>query len=125
MSAEKKQNLPVRRAKALGRRSYWANLIVGLKHSSQEFYTRVQQVLAEHEVPDMTISRIGLKEGRMLSARREYLRIQRERFVIDVCGAPFGTAFFVSIRSGDLPLRIGILAALVAALIGISIVAPF
>lgn len=46
----------------------------------------------------------------MLSDRREYLRISRERLTFDVCGAPFGTGFFVSIWCGEKQNRLGGLA---------------
>lgn len=32
----------------------------------------------------------------MLSAKREYLRVEREQLQFDICGAPFGTGFFTS-----------------------------
>jgi hypothetical protein len=32
----------------------------------------------------------------VFSAKREYLRVERGPFVFDICGAPFGTGFFVS-----------------------------
>lgn len=116
----KKADAVSRGASPLPESTYWATLIVGLKHSSKEFYQRVKEVVTEHEVPDMTVKHIALKEGGMLSARREYLRFQRERFVIDVCGAPFGTSFFVSVRSGELPWRIWFLLALVIAFLCVS-----
>jgi len=108
MSAKKKKNAIAQRARPVDLSSHWVNLFIGLRYSSQEFYARVEQVLAEREVPDITITRVDWMEGGALSARREYLRIQRERLVFDICGAPFGTGFFVSIWSGERPLRIGV-----------------
>jgi hypothetical protein len=53
----------------------------------------VETALEERQVPDLKYARVEWPEGGMLSDRREYLRITRER--LDVCGAPFGTGFFV------------------------------
>jgi hypothetical protein len=47
-----------------------------------------------------------LGEGGLLSARRQYLRLKRERLVFDICAAPFGTSYFFSFRSVELPLGI-------------------
>ncbi len=37
-----------------------------------------------------------MNEGGLFSGSREYLRVKRQEHVFDVCGAPFGRAFFVS-----------------------------
>ena len=85
-------------------------LIEGLSFSSKEFYARVEKALADRKVPDLEMLRVDWKEGGPLSARREYLRLTRERLIFDICAAPFGTGFFVSIWHGEKPLRIGALA---------------
>ncbi len=36
------------------------------------------------------------KEGGVLSAKREYLRIQRGNLAFDVCTAPHGSGYFFS-----------------------------
>ena len=84
-------------------------LIEAMRFSSQEFYARVEEALAARQIPDACVTRVDWREGGPLSARREYLRIQRERFVFDVCAAPFGTGFFVSVWCAERPLRIGII----------------
>jgi hypothetical protein len=89
---------------------HWPTLIEGLKFSSQEFYARVEKALAERQVPDLEISRIDWKEGGGLSPRREYLRLTRERQFFDICAAPFGTSFFVSVWFDEKPLKLGLLA---------------
>jgi hypothetical protein len=37
-----------------------------------------------------------LQGGGPASAKREYLQVGREKLIFDICGAPFGTGFFVS-----------------------------
>ena len=43
---------------------------------------RVEKALAVRQIPDASVTRVDWKEGGLLSARREYLRVQRERFVL-------------------------------------------
>jgi hypothetical protein len=90
--------------------SHWPQLIEKLQYSPQEFYAKVEKALEDRQVPDLKYDRVEWPEGGWLSDRREYLRISRERLVFDVCGAPFGTGFFVSIWCGEKPLRLGALA---------------
>ena len=37
---------------------------------------------------------IEFAEGGILSGKRQYLRLRRERLVFDICSAPFGTSWF-------------------------------
>ncbi|MFT3784898.1 MAG: hypothetical protein QM770_01870 [Tepidisphaeraceae bacterium] len=61
------------------------------------------------------VSHVTRKEGGPLSDRREYLRLERQHAIFDVCGAPFGTGFFVSEWVGKRKLRfVRLLLALVA-----------
>lgn len=76
--------------------SHWYNLIENFQASPMEFYASVETAIQKREVPDCEISRVDWREGGVLSARREYLRVSRGRHNFDVCAAPFGTGFFVS-----------------------------
>src|SRR5712692_10095072 len=76
--------------------SHWHHSIAGFQASTQEFYTAIERALAKHAVPDIRISRVDHPEESALSAKREYLRVQRRSFTFDACGAPFGKGFFVS-----------------------------
>jgi hypothetical protein len=98
-----------RRAKPVDFISYTPQLFERFSFSSQEFYNRLERALAERDIPDLDMRRVIWKEGGMLSPGREYLRVQRERYVFDVCAAPFGTGFFVSLWCAERPLRMGIL----------------
>jgi hypothetical protein len=115
------KNKVAKKAKSTELLSHWPKLIEGLQFSSQEFYARVEKALADREVPGLIASRVDWMEGGLLSARREYLRLARERLVFDICAAPFGTGFFVSLWFSRKPLRFGwvgwifVLIALVAA----------
>ena len=72
-----------------------------LQFSTQEFYSLVEQILAERQMPDVHISRVNYNEGNILSNKREYLRILRKGDMFDICAAPFGSGFFVSYWLGE------------------------
>jgi hypothetical protein len=70
------------------------------KFSAQAFYNLVIEGVKRREIQDVSISKIYLSEAGILTHNREYLRISRSLQTFDICGAPFGTGFFVSIRFG-------------------------
>lgn len=89
--------------------SHWYKLLENLQASPMEFYGSVEQAVERRQVPDTERTRVDYFEGGAFSAKREYLRVRRGRLVFDICGAPFGTGFFVSwwlgeLRSGPLML---------------------
>jgi hypothetical protein len=69
----------------------------------KEFYAAVERELKDREVPGLEIFYVDFAEGGLLSAKREYLRMTRERLVFDICAAPFGTAYFFSCRFAEIP----------------------
>jgi len=83
--------------------SNWYHLLDGLQASPKEFYAAVESHISERRIPGASISRVDWPEGGVLSARREYLRVTRKPHIFDICGAPFGTGFFVSWWLGELP----------------------
>ena len=76
--------------------SHWYTLMENFQASPMEFYVSVEAAIHKREVPDCEISRVDWREGGVLSAQREYLRVSRGRLVFDICAAPFGTGFFIS-----------------------------
>lgn len=83
--------------------SHWYHLIDGLQTSPLKFYEAVETAITKRQAPDAKASRVQWREGGMFSAKREYLRIQRQKLVFDICGAPFGRGFFISWWLGELP----------------------
>ena len=83
--------------------SHWYNLIGNLQASPKEFYASIEGAIRSRQVPDAKTSRVDWSEGGIFSARREYLRVKRKEFLFDICGAPFGTGFFVSWWLGEVP----------------------
>src|SRR5438876_12229175 len=83
--------------------SNWYAPVPNFNTSTQEFYAVVEKEIIERKVPDLTISRVEFSEEGLLSAKRQYLRMTRERLVFDICAAPFGTSYFFSCRFGEIP----------------------
>jgi hypothetical protein len=82
---------------------HWYALVPGFSTSGKEFYADLEKVLKEREVPGLDVAYVDFAEGGVLSQKREYLRLTRERLVFDICAAPFGTAFFFSCRFAQIP----------------------
>lgn len=77
--------------------SHWSTLIQGFQYSPQHFYQQVTEAIERRQIPNARIDRIQFKESHLLSAKREYLRINcKNDFYFAVCAAPFGTGFFIS-----------------------------
>ncbi len=76
--------------------SHWSTLVENFQASPLAFYDAVEAALKRREIPATENSRVDYKEGGLLSAKREYLHVVREKLVFDICGAPFGTGFFFS-----------------------------
>ena len=89
--------------------SHWHYPIKSFQTSTMDFYAAVERTLKPREIPDYSISRIDWREGGILTAQREYLRIKRGKLAFDLCAAPFGTGFFFSWWLAEIPATHGIL----------------
>ena len=76
--------------------SHWSKLLEGVQESPQAFYASVTDAVKKREIPGANISTVEWPEGGPGSAQRLYLRVERGHDVVDICGAPFGNAFFAS-----------------------------
>lgn len=85
---------------------HWIAFVEGFQLSAQEFYQSLERELKERDVPGLEICRIEFAEGGLLSDKRSYLRLSRERLVFDVCAAPFGKSYFFSCRFAELSAEI-------------------
>lgn len=92
--------------KQLKEGAYWYVLVPDFDTSTDDFYQLVHTSIEKRRLPDLEISEKEFREGGALSARRRYLRMRRDRLVFDVCSAPFGTSWFFSCRSGEIPMRL-------------------
>lgn len=82
---------------------HWYTLVPDFNTSAKEFYNAIEQELKSRQVPGLEIFHVDFAEGGVLSHKREYLRLTRERLVFDICAAPFGTAYFFSCRYAEIP----------------------
>lgn len=78
--------------------SHWYRHIDGLAQSAQALYAAIETAVNARQLLDVKFSRVNYKEGGMFSAKREYMRIRRDDLTFEICGAPFGTGFYVSAR---------------------------
>lgn len=91
------------KAKGLVILSHWNTMIEGLGASPKEFFQSVETAVENKSVPGTKHLRIDWREGGIISAKREYLRVKRKSLAFDICGAPFGNGFFVSWWLGEVP----------------------
>ncbi len=78
-------------------------LIDGFETSTDAFYQSIESELQTRKVPGLELVRLDYREGGLLSARRDYLCMRRERLTFDLCSAPFGTSWFFSYRFCEIP----------------------
>lgn len=100
--------------------SNWHHPIENFNTSTMEFYAAVEQAIKPRQIPDYSVSRIDWREGGVLTARREYLRIKRGKLAFDICAAPFGTGFFFSWWLAELPPSHAFLWAVLACFSGLG-----
>ena len=100
---------------------YECKLLDNVEASPRDVYDTVEKAVKERQIPGLLTTRELWNEGGALSAKREYLRLTRERLLFEICAAPFGSDFFVSFRITIIPLVIDPLAIFV--LLGIAGVA--
>ena len=85
---------------------HWYAVLLDFETSTKEFYDAIEQDLDARRLTGLDISRIDYAEGGALSAKREYLRMRRERILFDVCSAPFGNTWFFSCRFSEIPIQL-------------------
>jgi hypothetical protein len=103
--------------------SHWSTLIENFQASPLPFYQAVEAALNRREVPATENSRVDYREGGLLSANREYLHVTREQLLFDICGAPFGTGFFVSWWLSEDQLRLNPLVKALAVMVMFGVTA--
>jgi hypothetical protein len=104
--------------------------------SPQEFYAAIEKEMNARKIPSMEISREEFSEGGLLSDKRIYLRLFRERLALYTCAAPFGTGYFFSFRAIYVPALVrlwhiltlfiffGVIGGLLVMLLGFSFAIP-
>lgn len=82
---------------------HWILFADGFSFSPQEFYSIIEREVVSRNIPSMETSRVEFAQGGLLSDKRTYLRMIRERLVLDTCAAPFGDSYFFSCRTVFIP----------------------
>ncbi len=81
----------------------WIVFADGFNFPPQDFYAAIENEMTARKIPGMKISREEFSEGGLLSDKRIYLRLFRERLALYTCAAPFGTGYFFSFRAIYVP----------------------
>jgi hypothetical protein len=100
---------------------HWIAFLDNFSFSPQEFYVAIEKELQARKIPGMEISREEFAEGGLISDKRIYLRLFRERLALYTCAAPFGSGYFFSCRTVYVPALVR-LWHIVAALVFFNIV---
>jgi hypothetical protein len=82
---------------------HWIAFHDNFSFSPQEFFDTLQRELDARKIPGMEISHQEFAEGGLLSDKRIYLRMFRERLALYTCAAPFGLGYFFSCRTVYVP----------------------
>jgi len=82
---------------------HWIAFHDNFSFSPQEFYEAIEKELQARKIPGMEISREEFAEGGLISDKRIYLRLFRERLALYTCAAPFGSGYFFSCRTVYVP----------------------
>ena len=88
--------------------NHWIAMADGFHCPPAEFYKSVEAAVSERKVPGLDLVQVEFAEGGMLSDKRLYLRMLRERLVFDICAAPFGDSFFFSCQFAEIPLVVNV-----------------
>lgn len=83
--------------------AHWYVPLMDFESDTGQFFQSLEEEMTKRRVPELVVERIHFKNAGLLSANRAYLRLRRERVVIDVCSAPFGTSWWFSARAAVLP----------------------
>jgi hypothetical protein len=100
---------------------HWIAFHDNFSFPPQDFFDAIEKELAARKIPGMEISQEEFAEGGMLSDKRIYLRLFRERLALYTCAAPFGSGYFFSCRTVYVPALVR-LWHIIAALVFFSIV---
>ncbi|MGO8697795.1 MAG: hypothetical protein ACLQVY_08780 [Limisphaerales bacterium] len=82
---------------------HWIAFHDNFSFSPQEFFDTLEKELEARKIPGMEISHQEFAEGGLLSDKRIYLRMFRERLALYTCAAPFGLGYFFSCRTVYVP----------------------
>ena len=103
--------------------THWGT-VLSLQFSAQEFYAKLETKIRDREWPGVELLRIFYAEAGLLSHKREYLRVVRQRQVIDVCASGFGKDYFFSMREAEIQAQLTFVTFLIL-LLGLGLILNF
>lgn len=83
--------------------AHWFIPLASFRSDTAQCYQSLEEELTARKMPQLVVERIDFKDGGWLSPKRAYLRMRRERTVLDFCSAAFGTGWYFSCRAATLP----------------------
>ena len=86
--------------------THWGTVLPGIHFLAQEFYQKVEEDIRARQWPGVELLRLHHTEAGLLSHKREYLRIIRQRQVVDICAAPFGKDYFFTMREAEIQAQL-------------------
>lgn len=88
--------------------AHWFVPLLDFASDTDAFFQAVEEEIASRKLPGVSAERVEFRQDGWLSEKRTYLRFLRERVVVDVCSAPFGTGWYFSCRAAELPRMLSI-----------------
>lgn len=82
--------------------NHWGTTLHGVHVSAKEFYEKLENEIRVRQWPGVELLRIFDSEAGLLSHRREYLRVIRQRQVFDICASTFGRDYFFTMREAEI-----------------------
>lgn len=75
----------------------WHHAFDREQFSAEEFYASVTEHITKRDIPNIEISRVSYPQGSTFGDDREYLHVKYHEHEYDVCAAPYGNCYFVSL----------------------------
>ena len=86
--------------------THWGAIVPGIHFSAQDFYAKLEAEVRTRQWPGVEFLRVVHTEAGLLSHKREYLRVVRQRQVFDLCAATFGKDYFFSMREAEIKAQL-------------------
>lgn len=82
--------------------NHWGTAIHGIHLSAKQFYEKLEVEIRSRQWPGVEVLRTFDSEAGLLSHRREYMRVIRQRQVFDICACTFGRDYFFTMREAEI-----------------------
>jgi hypothetical protein len=86
--------------------THWGTVLPGIQFPAQDFYQKLEDNIRARQWPGVEMLRLHHSEAGLLSHNREYLRVIRQRQVVDICAANFGKDYFFTLREAEIQAQL-------------------